>query len=153
MFAKSAITVMSRFRAYPLALLALMLLTAVSVTWGVKARGWVKRPVKPAFQQSQAAPIQTMVLTTVSRFGFEPREMTIPEGDCQITIRDAFGSDELNFLISDLGANNGNPKPLTKHTKESKHSKKAVLRLKAGQFAITEAAHPAWQFTLNVTAK
>ena len=106
MFAKSA-HILSRLRAYPPALLPLVLSIVVCLSWGVKARGWMLKPAAlatplAASTQNRSTPSPAMALTTLNRFGFEPSEVSVPEGDCVIVIRDAFGSDESNFLIADL---------------------------------------------------
>lgn len=117
-------------------------LTVVSWSNRVKSDG-----SKQSQTQSQSRP--AIVNSTLTRFGFEPAEFTIPAGRMQLSIRNFSGLERVNFSFSRVqGA-----QVLAATYQTGKRSWDNWLELVPGEYLLTEAAHPGKTCKISVVQR
>lgn len=145
----------SRYAAFCL-LCCLIALVALSV-FGMRKIGWATTGASnpPQAQNNLPPPVKVITITVTPR-GFEPAEITVPEGPYLIDINNRSGIPELDLQF---GALNGKKlkesKPLK--DKEGRELKsldwRGLFNLDKGTYTIKESSHPDWAVEIQVDKK
>jgi hypothetical protein len=125
--------------------LAVVILISVSLT--VFARVLLskakttRQPVSTSLGKDKAKrpPIGT-IITTLTRFGFEPAEFNVPAGRCLLAVRNHSG-----FEVGDLEISRRNgQKLLSGRLQNGKNSLDNVIDLVPGEYEINISGRPEW---------
>jgi hypothetical protein len=90
-----------------------------------------------------------IVLTNLTRFGFEPSAMRVPAGRCLLAVRNVSGKEPVELQVK--RDNNGQAETLAseKHGGRKNHWEK-YMEFGVGEYLITEAGNPQWKLRLTV---
>lgn len=89
----------------------------------------------------------SIVLSNLTRFGFEPAAIRVPAGRCLLAIRNISGKETLELQVKREG--NGQTLLAEQHRTGKRHWEKFV-EFEAGEYLITEAGNPSWTLRLTV---
>lgn len=95
-------------------------------------------------------------LVTAFPYGFEPEELTRPEGPFMLCVDNRAGTEALSLqLISGAnGAISGANSPVyAAPIQRGKSGTHKVLNLTPGQYVLRESSHPGWQCTITITPR
>lgn len=101
-------------------------------------------PVQPVVPSQQT----DVVLVTLTTNGFDPGEMTHPEGRFLFGINNGSGLSDLTFRLT---TSNGIPKAEKRLPRGQVWRR--VLELPAGLYALRVTDHPDWTCSLTITAR
>ena len=137
---------MSKISLLALGLVLIITLSAVAVGFRTLTRATtVTTAPVPAQDLPKKAPIPT-IFTTLTRFGFQPAAMKLPEGKCFIAVRNISGADDLEIaLIASKGEKLVSEKP-----KKGKSIWEKEVNLKAGNYTLSVVENPRWTLALTV---
>ncbi len=141
----------SRLRKNGLFAIGLSLLLALSAV----AMGWRLWP-RPSAAGIAALPTQGQanknrvptVFVTLTRFGFQPAAMKLPEGKALLVVRNISGADKLQLELAEVRGQ----KLVVEKTKEEKPFWEKPLNLKAGEYRLSVTENPNWALALTVVA-
>ena len=89
-------------------------------------------------------------LVTAFPYGFEPEELTRPEGPFMLCVDNRAGTEALSLqLISSETKSLVHAEPMPK----GKSGTNKVLNLAPGQYVLRESSHPGWQCTITITPR
>jgi len=132
----------------------------------ISARAWFGKPAKTDMPQLTAAccvskaqatamptalavtqiPLSGAVIT-LTRFGFEPEQVTVQSGRCLLSLRNRSGTEDITLQLT---AQAGERLTSTRF-RTGRRRLEQVLNLTPGAYVLTEASHPQWLFKLTVT--
>jgi hypothetical protein len=144
-------------------LLLILILLIFTTALAVRARGWLASPasLEPAASlPPKAAPPTALndasaqervetVLVTITRFGFEPRELTRPQGRFFLEVDNR---SELSEVDLRLNVEHGN-RLHRKRVPREQLDWIEPLDLRPGRYTLTEANHPEWVCPITITAR
>jgi len=120
----------------------------------VSASAWWSGSRKPENSGQASEPGQTsqrkvpIVLTSLTRFGFQPAAMKLPEGKVLLVVRNISGADKLQLELAEVRGK----KLVAEKPKEEKPFWEKPLNLKAGEYRLSVTENPNWVLTLTVVA-
>jgi hypothetical protein len=124
---------------------------ALSVGWG-GTRLAPLLPDQPALASSQSNSPQQRVETervTLRPTGFDPAEITRPQGEFILAVDNLSGLREVTLLLE-----RGSGEPVRERRATPEQFKwKVRLDLRPGRYVLREAGHPEWACALTVTPK
>ncbi len=122
-------------------------------TLAVSANVWRSVALKPESAGLNAGPSQTsrrqfpIVLTNLTRFGFEPSAMRVPAGRCLLAVRNISGKETVELRVK--RSDNGQTLAAEQHRTGKRHWEK-FMEFGVGEYLITEAGNPEWTLRLTV---
>jgi len=144
---------------------AVSILIALAIV-SISARAWFGKPAKTDMPQPTAAccvsqaqatampaalavtkiPLSGAVIT-LTRFGFEPEQVTIQFGRCLLSLRNRSDTEDITLQLTAQAG-----KRLTSaRLQTGRRHWEQVLNLAPGAYVLTEANHPQWIFQLTFT--
>ena len=107
--------------------------------------------ILPAIRQEAGTGRQAMsdvVVTSLLPTGFEPAELTHPEGKFLFGVNNRTGLSDLTFqLVHESGRQEGRKRVLQERIWRK------VIDLKPGRYLIQVTGHPEWQCQMTITAR
>ncbi len=123
-------------------------LSAVAMSWRLWSHSSAPvATVIPTQGQANKERIPTF-LVTLSRFGFQPAAMKLPEGKALLVVRNISGADKLQLELAEVRGQ----KLVVEKTKEGKPFWEKPLNLKAGEYRLSVTENPNWTLALTVIA-
>ena len=103
-----------------------------------------KRSAEPGQASQPRFPI---VLTNLTRFGFEPAAMKIPAGRCLLAVRNISGKEIVELQVKRAGASQT---MLAEQHRPGKSHWEKFVEFGVGEYLLTEAGNPEWTLHLTV---
>lgn len=114
---------------------------------GVAGKAWAR--VFGGFDKTQQEKTEPQRLTGISvnltRFGFEPSQITIPEGKFYIHIANFIGVEEPVYSLY-----KAKTEKLEEDRGKKGHGLDKILNLKEGNYSLQEASHPEYELAIKV---
>ncbi len=103
-------------------------------------------PTTPQTTRRPISPLESELIT-ITRRGFEPREITRPAGSFLLFLENRSG---LRAIVLQLKSGNGEGVREARLTREDSDWN-SVVTLPAGRYLLTEANHPRWSCVITIT--
>jgi hypothetical protein len=135
-------------------LIALLTATLLITAFAVSARSWLAKPAPKTAPVPQSPGNKSNIeveAVTLLQWGFEPKEITRPEGRFQLAINNQSQMHEQ--LTFSLAVDKGYKLNEVRLRGGSKHHWDGLYDLKPGKYQLTVGGHPEWVCTLNITDK
>jgi hypothetical protein len=114
--------------------------------WGMSAKNSSLRVIKAT--QSNPSSVEAESITLLPR-GFEPSQITRPEGMFLIAVDNRSGLDDVTFRLDREAGGRLREAPVSR----KKAAWRDLVDLTPGTYLLTEASHPAWHCRIVITAK
>ena len=133
---------------FALGLISLLALSPVAMGWRPWPHPSASVVAVPSTQgQTNQERFPTFLLT-LTRFGFQPMAMKLPEGKSLLVIRNISGADKLQLELAEVRGQ----KLVVERTKEEKPFWEKPINLKAGEYRLSVTENPNWAIALTVVA-